>query len=487
METDPVHGQGVREARFPFVFISGSHIVHQAEFPLVRLVEERRKEVVLDADAVHALAELEDVVLHLGIQAACRKVREHVLGLRVELEGMVPRAVAEGPHRPEPAAQPLGRPQSDPGLEALFRAVAEEVLNPADPEVFHFIIPCRKGVCEGIHVAVGTGGLHPVHHFIDPLFLARQAFRADFLPLLLVAVPGFRQDDDLFAGFLPAGRHLVDRIPVVPLAQDAQGKDRGGVLRRDGEVGLQAVVPVEPDPGRVRPVLHRDGEGADPIDVRALMQHSPEGAQGVIRRVDVHLAVEYGRRNELFGMETEMVGLAVVHREAVDEVVIVEDRSPGHHRGGNLQAEGVDIALVEVGFQVHGARELEQGRLRIEAGDAAGRDDLPVERRLPDVVAPAVRLGKQGGQAALILFVDIVQDKTQVLAYEPVVQIVRRVGQVEPVLSVYVAAVSRPRFGIMPFPVLVDFPEEPPHVPVVRFHAGGLQFARGHAQLESED
>ena len=291
---------------------------------------------------------------------------------------MVSEAVGDVSRGAEGLAEFLGSVYADSRLPAL-QAVAADDLPYADTDGAEVVVAGDEGVDNLVGRLVSIHVLDALHHVIDALLLFRKLVRAGFSPEGLVLVVGVRKHLDLAV----AGIQGLHRREVQLLVRQLAGADHryhpGRVAEGQGEVGVQVVALVEPGG-----VLHALVVGVqyyvpDPVDVAAFHHLGLDAAEGVFLRVYVHLTVERRRRYAGLGVIAHDVGLAAVHLDGIDDVVVVEQHSVPLDGGREFDVERVDEGAVEVDPQVHAAGELAQHvGVRVDAGDAVCGDDLVV-------------------------------------------------------------------------------------------------------------
>ena len=188
-----------------------------------------------------------------------------------------------------------------------------------------------------------------------------------------------------------------------------------------------------------------------PVDVDPLGHAGRGRLQRIGGRVDVHLAVEHGRR-EALGVEADFVGLAAVDLEAVNQEVVVERLAHRGEGAGEADVEQRDEVVVEVDVALQLAGELGDGEAVLDARDAAAPNHLAAECALAAVVVVGHRLRYHGRQVGLPgegRGVDVVEDEAEVLLHAPVPEVRLDVGQVELHFGVGGAAVTLILSGIV--------------------------------------
>ena len=188
-------------------------------------------------------------------------------------------------------------------------------------------------------------------------------------------------------------------------------------------------------------------------------------------------------------MIADQQGLAAVHLQSVDDVIVVVEQAGLLYGRWELHVEGVDEGIVEVDLEVQGAGELAQHIVPfgIEAGDAVGGDSLGVLRRGEGVAPFGHRFGyhhRQVGNAGYRRGVDVVEHEPELLAETLSVELFRRVRKVQLHLVVHLAAVLLMVFRVVAVAMFLYVGQQFPGLLVVRLHLGAAQLVVRQRQHE---
>ena len=186
-------------------------------------------------------------------------------------------------------------------------------------------------------------------------------------------------------------------------------------------------------------------------------------------------------------METERIGLPAVHLQGIHQEEVVERMSRRARRGRDIQVEDADLIPVEVGFQEVRAGELAEDVVLFEAGDPASFDDFLVHGGLQRMVFPRRRLrdhDRNIGSAGDGRGVPVIQDESQRVLEESLVNEVLGMGGVQLDLAVQTGLPGLGQFGIVLRPGAVDPVQDGPEVAVVRLDEGRLELPHIFVQQE---
>ena len=235
---------------------------------------------------------------------------------------------------------------------------------------------------------------------------------------------------------------------------------------------------IEPASVRQAAVLQIHVNVPDPVHVGFSGQVGVHAADAEVLRVNLHFTVQGGGSDQFLGVEAEDVGFSSFHLQAVHQEVIVIDVGTFRRRIGNDQVENADVVLVEIGLQEVGARELAQGVVVFQAGDAAGAHDFAVEGRVLGVIYVRQVLRNEGrneGAAGNGRCVGIFADKADALVQGADAHDFLQVLDVEFNLGIQAGIPVRGVVRIVHFPAAVQLAEDALDVAVVRLHQSGVE------------
>ena len=210
-------------------------------------------------------------------------------------------------------------------------------------ERLYFEILYGKHAGNGVQHFVCACILDGLHHGVDVLLPLCERIRTERIPHFFAAGDVLRHDDGRFLTHYRGVRYPSEPWRVVYEVSVGHGRnDSGFFVQGKGQVHEQLFLLGEPVSVRKARIADIQIDMAYPVHRRFRGERSLHVPDSEVLCIYHHLAVEGRRRDELFGVETEDVGLSAFHIQAVYKIVVVQDMGTFGNGIRNPYLEDVD-------------------------------------------------------------------------------------------------------------------------------------------------
>ena len=174
----------------PFVLVSQRYVIDHAHLPPTLLGQDRGHHISV-TESEGSCPKREEIVLIGKAQLALRHVFEHELRRHAALPSFILEPIGSITHKPELAAEILGRPEThlDPAtlhvVETVHRRIGSE------SHMLQIKESGRKHIAYLLGSPVERDMLNRIHHLVDSPLLFGQGVRSDRGPVILLVLTGF--------------------------------------------------------------------------------------------------------------------------------------------------------------------------------------------------------------------------------------------------------------------------------------------------------